>query len=258
MVYSNNVEVGTARVTVVGKNGYTGSASRTFTIAPKEVKSLKVSKIKTQPYTGSELDINDLPIVVKAGNIVLTKGVDYTVEKSEGVDYAGIGKASVTIRLIEDKGQKNTPKAVWSAKAKKTEVIAKFTIAKTKLNSNAVVLQVSSNNVSQNVVKAADGTEIGIIRSASRSEMAEGKNKYSFVIEGSADALAKGADLSAAVVLKAYGRNVDAKDYTIAVGKAKDGKIGSITIKPVKGNKLYSGKKVVKFLYVMQAEEPKE
>lgn len=258
VVYSNNVEVGTARVTVVGKNGYTGSASRTFTIAPKEVKSLKVSKIKTQPYTGSELDINDLPIVVKAGNIVLTKGVDYTVEKSEGVDYAGIGKASVTIRLIEDKGQKNTPKAVWSAKAKKTEVIAKFTIAKTKLNSNAVVLQVSSNNVSQNVVKAADGTEIGIIRSASRSEMAEGKNKYSFVIEGSADALAKGADLSAAVVLKAYGRNVDAKDYTIAVGKAKDGKIGSITIKPVKGNKLYSGKKVVKFLYVKQAEAPKE
>ena len=255
VVYTNNVEVGTARVTVVGKNGYVGSASKTYTIAPKEVKTLKVSKIKTQPYTGSEIDINALPIVVKAGNIVLTKGVDYTVEKTAGVDYAGIGKASVTIRLIEDKGQKDTPKAVWSAKAKKTEVIAKFDIAKTNFKSDAVVMQVSSNNVSQNVVKAKDGSAVAIIRSASKTELAAGKNKYTFVIEGEADALAKGADISSAVVVKAFGKNVDAKDYTITVTAAKNGKIGKITIKPVKGSGIYTGVKNIKFMYLKAAAE---
>lgn len=255
VVYTNNVEVGTARVTVTGKNGYTGSASKTFTVTPKEVKTLSVSGIKNQPYTGEELDIDTLPIVVKAGKIVLTKGVDYTVEKVDGTDYTKAGKVSVAIRLIEDKGQKNTPKVTWSAKAKKTEVVKKFAIVKTNFKSAAVAMQVSSNNVSQNVVKAKDGTEVAFIRSASHTELAEGRNKYTFVIEGSADALAKGADLSSAVVVKAFGKNIDPKEYTIVVSGAKDGKIGKITIKPVKGSAAYTGAKTVKFKYVKQTAE---
>ncbi|MCR4750187.1 MAG: hypothetical protein K5877_10410 [Lachnospiraceae bacterium] len=250
LMYTNNVNIGTARVTVAGKKSYVGSGYATFEITPKEVTSLTVSGLKNQPYTGNEVNINELPIVVKAGGLTLTKGVDYTVEKDANSDYKNLGKTKIIVKLIEAKGQKNTPKVKWSAKAKKTVVEKTFSIVKTGLNSSAVVIQTKNNDKSKNIIKDAEGQVIATMRAATKDEIKSGKRKFTFVIEGSADTLVKNADVSAALVVKAFGKDVDPKDYVVTVANTKNGKTGKITIKPVKGSKTYSGSKSITFMYV--------
>jgi len=121
VVYSGNIYVGTGRVRIMGKNGYTGSKSVTFSIEPKKITSLSVKGLKNQPYTGKPVSVNELPLIVKAGGITLTKDVDYRVVSVSGCDYTkvtkkGDEKPKVKIELLERKaGAKNsqTPKVVW-------------------------------------------------------------------------------------------------------------------------------------------------
>lgn len=271
VIYTNNTSVGTGRVTVIGKNGYTGSAYATFAITPKFVSGLSVSGLKNQMYTGAEVDIDSLPITVKAGGITLTKGVDYTVEKIEGADYTGITAKGaqapgVKISLItlteEERAAKKSseqPKVCWGPKvsdAKKT-VTKTFKIVSTKLNSNAVSFALTSGkDETQNVVKSADKSkDIAYIRNATRDELAAGKKKYTLVITGEAAELGANADISAAAYLTAGGKKIDAKDYTVTVSKTKANGIGTITFKPVKGSS-FTGSRSVKFLYqVTQNDE---
>ena len=153
-------------------------------------------------------------------------------------------------KLIEAKGQKNTPQVKWSAKAKKTVIEKTFSIVKTGLNSSAVVIQTKNNDKSKNIIKDAEGKAIATMRAATKDEIKSGKRKFTFVIEGSADTLVKNADVSAALVVKAFGKDVDPKDYVVTVANTKNGKTGKITIKPVKGSKTYSGSKSITFMYV--------
>ena len=54
--YVNNVNAGTATVTVTGKGSYAGSISKEFEILPKEIgATMKVSAISDKTYTGSEI-----------------------------------------------------------------------------------------------------------------------------------------------------------------------------------------------------------
>ncbi len=263
VVYSNNVGIGTARVTIVGKKSYTGSAYRTFEIAPKKVKSLSVSGIRDQAYTGSEIKLEDMPIVVKAGGVVLTRGIDYTIEKGTG-DFTKVSDKSsrpqVVIRLItvEEAQAANRkvseyPRVAWADNVKdaKKTVTRSFSIVKVKLKSTAVSLVPKSAKTSENEVKL-EGKVVGTVKNAPRADL----KKYALIIEGEADELAKGADLSNAVVLKAFGAEVK-EGYTITVSKAKDGKIGTIIIKADKDGSL-SGTKKVKFLYQKAAAEGEE
>ncbi|MBR5420339.1 MAG: hypothetical protein IK115_04250 [Lachnospiraceae bacterium] len=280
LVYSNNVSVGTARVTVVGKKGCVGSAYTTFEIKPREVKKLTVSGVKDQPY-GTTVDVKKLPIVVKAGGITLTRDVDYKAElKGDTTKVTGKGdaKPEVVITLITAEDAKKDangkkvelPKVCWSSKAKSTSVSKSFSIVKVKLNSPVVSIAIKSsasgNSASNNTASAnqaktgvvkIDGKEVGTIRSLNKSELTVVRNKYVFEITGTEDVLPKGADLSEAVVLKALGKELNAKDYTISVSKAKNGKIGTITIKANKDGDL-KGKKVYKFLYTKAVPETAE
>ncbi len=91
--YSNNVNAGTATVTVVGKGSYTGSKSATFKIAAAPVAGAEVS-FPSDPlvYTGSAIE--PAP-AVKVGGKALTAGKDYSVSYKANVD-AGTATATIT------------------------------------------------------------------------------------------------------------------------------------------------------------------
>ncbi len=90
-VFSGNVNVGTATVTVTGIGSYTGTLNGSFTISPKNLSSCTIDTISDQTYTGSALTP---AVTVKDGSKTLTKDVDYTVSYSNNVN---VGTATVTV-----------------------------------------------------------------------------------------------------------------------------------------------------------------
>ena len=93
--YSNNINVGTAKVTVSGKGVYKVLASiANFTIITKSIAPVTFAEISEQDYTGEAV----IPtITVTDGNRVLKEGVDYTVTYKNNVEE---GTATVTIQGI--------------------------------------------------------------------------------------------------------------------------------------------------------------
>lgn len=263
IAYFNNKEIGTAKVYILGKHEYYGVASKTFEITPKQVKTLSVTGIKNQTYTGNA--IKSLPIVVKAGNIVLKEGVDYKVTISGNtVDVttkdikknpdASKGQPYVQIELIDN--GKVSPKVVWGSKVKveKQKIVKKFNILPAKLNNTASVAVTlkDAKSISANVVM--DGS---ISWNMTKATFEKSANKvkvkpYTFIIKGPDDAdhavLSANADVTKAIVVSAVGKNIDMADLDIKVSKTKSGKIGKITIKPKKGCTKYKGTRTVKFI----------
>lgn len=89
--YENNVNVGTATVTIIGVGNYTGVKTVYFTIVSKSLANATVSSIANQTYTGSAITPS---ITVKDGSKTLVKDTDYTVSYSNNVNA---GTATVTI-----------------------------------------------------------------------------------------------------------------------------------------------------------------
>ncbi len=267
VVYSNNVNLGTARVTVIGKKNYAGSAYKTYEIKAKQVTSLSIKGLANQTYTGKDIDVNSIPIEVKAGGITLRKDIDYTVSPVDGCNYKDITTSqikkdkktpAVEIKLVELSDQElrktkpaDRPIVRWktgTAESKKT-VVKTFQIVAIKLNSQAVSAVQKNSDQSANIVKSADGTKaIATLRSVTKEE-AKNNKKYSFVIEGSEDSLEKNAILTDALTLKTSDLELKPDtDYSTTVSKTANGKIGSITIKAVK-NGICTGSRTIKFLY---------
>ena len=90
--YSNNVNVGTATVTVTGIGEYTGTKSTTFHITAKSVSDILYSPIEYQTYTGSPLTPS---LDVRDGDKTLISGTDYTVAYSNNINV-GEGTATIT------------------------------------------------------------------------------------------------------------------------------------------------------------------
>ena len=93
--YSNNINVGTAKVTVSGKGIYKVLASvANFTIITKSIAPVTFATISEQDYTGEAV----IPtLTVTDGNRVLKEGVDYTVTFKNNVNE---GTATATIQGI--------------------------------------------------------------------------------------------------------------------------------------------------------------
>ena len=79
--YSNNVNVGTATVTVTGKGNYTGSKSTNFKINAAPVgKSIASATVTTsQMIRNANGNVIVPSITVKYGSITLKNGTDYSV-----------------------------------------------------------------------------------------------------------------------------------------------------------------------------------
>ena len=105
VVYTDNVKVGTATVTVNGKNGYGGTATTTF-----DIKSTVMDQYNTviggvaSSYTYTGLAITPT-VSVSVNGKLLTPGVDYTVSYSNNTNVStGYSKAKVYIYPVAGSG----------------------------------------------------------------------------------------------------------------------------------------------------------
>ncbi|MBO4408505.1 MAG: hypothetical protein J5786_04450, partial [Clostridiales bacterium] len=94
VTYSNNVNVGTATVTVKGKNSLSGSISTTFQITPENISKTTVT-ISDQVYSGAAL--KPTPVLTFNGK-TLTAGKDYKITGySDNVNAKTYAYAKISI-----------------------------------------------------------------------------------------------------------------------------------------------------------------
>ena len=93
--YANNKNAGTATVTITGKGNYSGSVSKTFTIAPKQVSPTFALSATSYTYDGKA----KTPAVSKvaAAKVNLTTS-SYSVAYAKGRTNAGTYKVTVTLK----------------------------------------------------------------------------------------------------------------------------------------------------------------
>ena len=89
--YKNNVNAGTATVTITGKGNFTGSVSRKLTIKKAKLTSASFTNIAAQLYTGKALKPSP---TIKWGSTKLKNGTDFTVSYKNNVK---LGKATATV-----------------------------------------------------------------------------------------------------------------------------------------------------------------
>lgn len=120
----NNINVGTASVTITGKGSYSGSQTKNFTITPADLTKTKISlSASSFIYDGAE---KKPAITIKAGKKQLTLNKDYTISYKNNTN---VGTASVTV----------------TGKGNYTGTISKsFTIAATNLSTADVKLSAAS------------------------------------------------------------------------------------------------------------------
>ncbi len=100
VVYQNNVNGGTAKVTITGRGNYTGSITKEFTIAGKALvdADVEMELPKDAVYTGEEYKVADIVVVdstiSQEGPVTLVKDVDYKVEYTDAIN-AGEAKVAV-------------------------------------------------------------------------------------------------------------------------------------------------------------------
>jgi len=90
--YKNNINLGTATVTVKGIGNFSSSKKLTYTIKARNVSSLTFSKVATQLYTGSAITPN---ITVKYGSKTLQLNKDYKISYKNNIKV-GTGKIVIT------------------------------------------------------------------------------------------------------------------------------------------------------------------
>ena len=92
--YSDNIKVGTAKLTITGKGNYAGQIEKTFKIKTIDIGNSHVSGYDDKPYTGSEVTV---PLVLTLNGNKLEEGVDYTLSYANNVE---VGTATITITGI--------------------------------------------------------------------------------------------------------------------------------------------------------------
>ena len=94
--YNNNINAGTATVTITGTGNYTGELPvAEFTINPASIKDAEVTEIVDKIYNGQEQ--TQTP-VVKVGSATLKEGTDYTLTYDNNIELStDDNKASLTI-----------------------------------------------------------------------------------------------------------------------------------------------------------------
>ena len=91
--YKNNINAGTATVTVKGAGNYEGSQKVTFTIEPVKLTDCNVTaKQKYFIYTGEAIKAKP---TVKYGKLKLKEGRDYTVEYKDNTEI-GVARLRIT------------------------------------------------------------------------------------------------------------------------------------------------------------------
>ena len=93
--YSDNVNAGTATITITGMGNYSESRTTTFTIVPKPIKAAWAAAIPNQTYTGYELEPT-LTITDPDRAVELKLDTDYTVKYEDNINVADKPVVTVT------------------------------------------------------------------------------------------------------------------------------------------------------------------
>ncbi len=154
--YSNNVNVGTATVTVTGKGNYTGSKSTNFKINAKTLPSNPVLSATSYTYDGKAKTPG---VTVKDGTKTLVNGTDYTVKYSNNVN---VGTATVTVTGKGNyTGSKSTNFKINAAPAGKSIASATVTTSQMIRNANGKPL-VPSITVKYGSTTLKNGTDYSV------------------------------------------------------------------------------------------------
>lgn len=131
LAYKDNTKVGTASVTVMGKNHLSGSQTVTFPISKADISSTEIA-VKNATFTGSAVKPS---VTVKLGDITLKENTDYTLSFKNNIK---VGTAQVIV----------------TAKGSLDGAVTKdFTISKA---------DISKASISASGTYAPDGVKIGI------------------------------------------------------------------------------------------------
>ena len=146
--YSNNVNTGTATVTITGKGNYSGTKEVTFTIVSKSLANATVSSITNQTYTGSAITPS---VTVKDGDTTLVKDTDYTVSYSNNVNA---GTATVTI--VGKGNYSGTKEVTFTIVSKSIANATVSSIANQTYTGSAITPSVTVKDGSKTLVKDTD------------------------------------------------------------------------------------------------------
>jgi len=96
LTYKNNINVGTADITITFKGNYGGSAATTFEVVPDVLSQEKVnfSTIENKTYTGKEIKPEP---TITYNSVTLEKDKDYTLSYENNVN---VGHATVKVTFI--------------------------------------------------------------------------------------------------------------------------------------------------------------
>ena len=111
----NNINVGTAKITINGKGNFEGTTYKTFNIVAKNINFIRIQSIPSQEYTGREITPE---ITINSGDVNLENGKDYTIKYENNINKGtakviveGIGNytgtVSQTFRIVEASNNSN-------------------------------------------------------------------------------------------------------------------------------------------------------
>ncbi|MBQ3426893.1 MAG: hypothetical protein IJH37_07090 [Clostridia bacterium] len=94
--YADNVNVGTATITVTFIGNYTGTRTLHFNIVARELgqNDIVISDISSDPYTYTGSAVTPKPTVSTTEGTTLTENVDYTLTYTDNTD---VGTATITV-----------------------------------------------------------------------------------------------------------------------------------------------------------------
>ena len=94
VTYSNNINVGTAKVIVKGRGNYAGEVIKTFKITQRSINTGSITKtVKSATYTGSPIEAS---VYLKYNGRTLRKGIDYTLKYEQNTNVTGKAKVTIT------------------------------------------------------------------------------------------------------------------------------------------------------------------
>ena len=272
VVYSDNINAGTATITVTGKGEYAGAVSIPFTIEKKDVsETLKISGIPNKTYTGQPI----MPAVtVKNGKTSLKANKDYTCSYFNNLNVSYdenntvIKEAKVVIRLSDNytMNGSNTTETYFQIDPAK---ISKVTASSCYYKGEGIAIEpdvaVKAGKISVSsddyIVTYSNNTKVnskaGVTVEVKAGRNFTGRKSASFkitkeplskaTVTGISGRVYSGNNITFDAVLKNSGQEtIDPSDYTVTYSKNKNVGTGQVTFK-ANADSIYSGSATKKF-----------
>ena len=261
--YSNNINAGTAKVTVSGIGNYQGTKTATFQIVPKAT-ALTITDIDDQSYTGTAIEPD---ITVTCGTKTLVQDTDYTVEYSDNIN---VGTATVTVTGIGN--YSGTGSTTFEITAKSLDNVKIGSISDKTYTGSVINPSVTVKDGTKTLKADTDYTLSYSNNTAVGTAIVTvtGKGNYSgtrtttfnivaanasdFVVSDIADQDYTGSAITPDVTVK-FGSKTMVKDKDYVIVYSDNTNPGTATITIV-GTGNFTGTKVVTFNIVGKAPEP--